>query len=734
MNGLSTQGGATVATGQKRLRDDHGAPASKKAHIVDSEETVQVKILIPSAAVGAIIGKGGETMRNLKSESGCRLQMSKNQEVYHGTNERICLVKGKIVSVMKVVEVVMEKIREKVDPNTPSDVYDHKGVDRTKEVLAKYNIMGLGLGLGVAAMAQMRSNEPSSLQQPQSLIQAPRYDSGSAVGPNSLMDSTDRHYAAHSDINKMKLLVPNTSAGMVIGKSGARIKEIRDQTGANIQVYPKAGSQEAKVSLERVITIAAEESDVVMNAMQRVLEKVAADPQHASAIEHKELDNSFGAMHAHGASQTSNIQPFDFANRQGGGAPFGAMQQTQFAQVGAAQVWQPTQQRLLEATYGTPNKDLYSNGSGGTFKFNPMQGLGNQELLAFLDSLQSTLRTSGFNEASVAEVMQAMQVLAKYNIMGLGLGLGVAAMAQMRSNEPSSLQQPQSLIQAPRYDSGSAVGPNSLMDSTDRHYAAHSDINKPLGGVGGVLIDVMSQNKAGGGAASTGPNFASTVIKEKHVDSGHVELEVRASLVLFTKLLPPRIKEIRDQTGANIQVYPKAGSQEAKVSLERVITIAAEESDVVMNAMQRVLEKVAADPQHASAIEHKELDNSFGAMHAHGASQTSNIQPFDFANRQGGGAPFGAMQQTQFAQVGAAQVWQPTQQRLLEATYGTPNKDLYSNGSGGTFKFNPMQGLGNQEVPDAIVGAVLGPKAKTLAEIQHLSGCKVEVHIHFIVC
>lgn len=32
------------------------------------------------------------------------------------------------------------------------------------------------------------------------------------------------------------------------------------------------------------------------------------------------------------------------------------------------------------------------------------------------------------------------------------------------------------------------------------------------------------------------------------------------------------------------------------------------------------------------------------------------------------------------------------------------------------------------EVPDAIVGAVLGPKAKTLVEIQSHSGCKVEVH------
>lgn len=80
----------------------------------------------------------------------------------------------------------------------------------------------------------------------------------------------------------MKLLVPNTSAGMVIGKAGARIKEIRDATGANIQVYPKQGSQEAKVSQERVITIAADDNAVLMGAVQRVLEKVAADPLHAN--------------------------------------------------------------------------------------------------------------------------------------------------------------------------------------------------------------------------------------------------------------------------------------------------------------------------------------------------------------------------------------------------------------------------------------------------------------------
>ncbi|VDO34515.1 unnamed protein product, partial [Brugia timori] len=201
VNPANMQG--TLSAGQKRSRDERGGPATKKAHVSETEDNmVQVKVLIPSAAVGALIGKGGETMRNLKSESGCRLQMSKNQEAVFtltasgilppGTNERICLVKGKIASVLKVSDVILEKIREKVDNNTPSDIFDHKGMERK---------------------------------------------------------------------NEMKLVVPNTSAGMVIGKSGARIKEIREQTGANIQVYPKAGSQEAKVSQERIITIAAEQDE-----------------------------------------------------------------------------------------------------------------------------------------------------------------------------------------------------------------------------------------------------------------------------------------------------------------------------------------------------------------------------------------------------------------------------------------------------------------------------------------
>ena len=82
----------------------------------------------------------------------------------------------------------------------------------------------------------------------------------------------------------MKFIVPNTSAGMVIGKNGTSIKEIRETTTANIQIYPKAGTDEAKMSLERVITIGHEMNDVLMSAMQKVLEKVCGDPLHSQPI------------------------------------------------------------------------------------------------------------------------------------------------------------------------------------------------------------------------------------------------------------------------------------------------------------------------------------------------------------------------------------------------------------------------------------------------------------------
>jgi RNA-binding protein Nova len=43
------------------------------------------KILVPTTAAGAIIGKGGETIAQLQKDAGARIKMSKANDLYPGT-------------------------------------------------------------------------------------------------------------------------------------------------------------------------------------------------------------------------------------------------------------------------------------------------------------------------------------------------------------------------------------------------------------------------------------------------------------------------------------------------------------------------------------------------------------------------------------------------------------------------------------------------------------------------
>ncbi|KAH8854680.1 RNA-binding protein Nova-1 [Schistosoma japonicum] len=75
----------------------------------------------------------------------------------------------------------------------------------------------------------------------------------------------------------VKILVPNCTAGLVIGKLGSYVREIKDRTGAFIQISQK--SVEINL-LERCITIAGE-PEQCRAAVDLVLAKIAEDPQSA---------------------------------------------------------------------------------------------------------------------------------------------------------------------------------------------------------------------------------------------------------------------------------------------------------------------------------------------------------------------------------------------------------------------------------------------------------------------
>ncbi|GFW68577.1 RNA-binding protein Nova-1 [Trichonephila clavipes] len=51
---------------------------------IQTNGTYHFKILVPSVAAGAIIGKGGETIAQLQKEAGARVKMSKATDFYPG--------------------------------------------------------------------------------------------------------------------------------------------------------------------------------------------------------------------------------------------------------------------------------------------------------------------------------------------------------------------------------------------------------------------------------------------------------------------------------------------------------------------------------------------------------------------------------------------------------------------------------------------------------------------------
>lgn len=75
---------------------------------------------------------------------------------------------------------------------------------------------------------------------------------------------------------QIKLIVPNSTAGMIIGKGGSFIRGITDETGAKLQISQKA----TEISGERVVTITGE-PEQVKAAAAVVITKCQDDPDHA---------------------------------------------------------------------------------------------------------------------------------------------------------------------------------------------------------------------------------------------------------------------------------------------------------------------------------------------------------------------------------------------------------------------------------------------------------------------
>uniref|UniRef100_A0A2N9HP55 K Homology domain-containing protein n=1 Tax=Fagus sylvatica TaxID=28930 RepID=A0A2N9HP55_FAGSY len=99
------------------------SPPPPKSPTSDSmEKPTYIRFLVSNAAAGSVIGKGGSTITDFQSQSGARIQLSRNQEFFPGTTDRIIMVSGTINETLKAVELILLKLLSELHAEEGDDV------------------------------------------------------------------------------------------------------------------------------------------------------------------------------------------------------------------------------------------------------------------------------------------------------------------------------------------------------------------------------------------------------------------------------------------------------------------------------------------------------------------------------------------------------------------------------------------------------------------------------------
>ena len=73
-----------------------------------------IRFLITNIAAGSVIGKGGTTINEFQTQSGAKIQLSRNHEYFPGTSDRIISLSGAVKEVLTAFHLILSKIISEV--------------------------------------------------------------------------------------------------------------------------------------------------------------------------------------------------------------------------------------------------------------------------------------------------------------------------------------------------------------------------------------------------------------------------------------------------------------------------------------------------------------------------------------------------------------------------------------------------------------------------------------------
>lgn len=88
----------------------------------ENKQISWIRFLISNAAAGSVIGKGGATISEFQTQSGARIQLSRNYEYFPGTTDRVIALSGTTNEILTACDLILNKIyneaEDDLDPRT----------------------------------------------------------------------------------------------------------------------------------------------------------------------------------------------------------------------------------------------------------------------------------------------------------------------------------------------------------------------------------------------------------------------------------------------------------------------------------------------------------------------------------------------------------------------------------------------------------------------------------------
>lgn len=221
------------------IRNDNERKATEEGAGAEPTEKWTFKVLVNKSLAGAIIGRGGEIIKSMQTETNARVSLS--TEPIGASTEKTVTVSGTSAELHDVITRILTRIRDNpVRQGTPSIPYVPG-----QAPAAFGGFPGAPSPYGGAPSPYMPS--PYGMPQPNP-YGAPQMGGMGAAPMNG----------GGGMQKSQKIVIPTVCAGTVIGKGGTIIRDIKTQSGTSISV----AAPEPPTSEDRVVTITGSEQGI----------------------------------------------------------------------------------------------------------------------------------------------------------------------------------------------------------------------------------------------------------------------------------------------------------------------------------------------------------------------------------------------------------------------------------------------------------------------------------------